>query len=27
VAGTFHFRAAEFYSVPESEREAPKVAF
>jgi len=27
VAGAFHFRAAEFYSVPESEREAPKVAF
>ena len=27
VAGMFNFKAAEFYSVPESEREAPKVQF
>jgi LemA protein len=27
VAGMFSFRAEEFYSVPESEREAPKVQF
>lgn len=27
VAGMFNFKAAEFYSVPESDREAPKVQF
>ena len=27
VAGMFAFKAAEFYAVPESEREAPKVKF
>ena len=27
VAGMFNFKAEEFYSVPESEREAPKVKF
>ncbi|MBN2538369.1 LemA family protein, partial [candidate division WOR-3 bacterium] len=27
VAGMFNFKAEEFYSVPESEREAPKVQF
>ena len=27
IAGMFGFKAAEFYSVPEAEREAPKVKF